>query len=80
VGVVGTRLWNRAQPYRRDYKVLVDANNLGIVHSEHHMLVTALRDGVLDLAEQIVTQHSRRTRLHVERHPEVFVVQADHTN
>ena len=77
MGVGGTRLWNSAQQYRRDYKDLVDANNLGIV--EHHMLVTALRDGDLDLAEQIVTQHIRRTRLHVERHPEVFVVQADHT-
>lgn len=80
LGELGTRLWNSAQQYRRDYKVLVDANNLGIVHSEHHMLVTALRDGDLDLAEHIVTQYIRRTRLHVERHPKVFVVQADQTN
>jgi DNA-binding GntR family transcriptional regulator len=44
------------------------------------MLVTALRDGDLDLAEQIVAQHIRRTRLHLERHPEVFDIQSDHTN
>ncbi|MEY3310086.1 MAG: hypothetical protein RL107_222 [Actinomycetota bacterium] len=79
LGERGTRLWNTTQPYRRAYTVLVDTNNLGIVHSEHHMLVTALRDGDLDLAEQIVAQHIRRTRLHLERHPEVFNIQSDHT-
>jgi DNA-binding GntR family transcriptional regulator len=60
--------------------MLVDTNNLGIVHSEHHMLVTALRDGDLQLAEQVIALHIRRTRLHLERHPEVFTIQSQHTN
>lgn len=80
LGELGTRLWNTTQPYRRAYTMLVDTNNLGIVHSEHHMLVTALRDGDLDLAEQVVALHIRRTRLHLERHPEVFTIKADNTN
>jgi len=77
LGELGTRLWNTTQPYRRAYTMLVDTTNLGIVHSEHHMLVTALRDGDLDLAEQVVALHIRRTRLHLERHPEVFTIPAD---
>jgi hypothetical protein len=28
----------------------------------------------------VVALHIRRTRLHLERHPEVFTIQADHTN
>jgi DNA-binding GntR family transcriptional regulator len=80
LGELGTRLWNTTQPYRRAYTMLVDTNNLGIVHSEHHMLVTALRDGDLDLAEQVVALHIRRTRLHLERHPEVFTIQSHNTN
>ena len=80
LGELGTRLWNTTQPYRRAYTMLVDTKNLGIVHSEHHMLVTALRDGDLDLAEQVVALHIRRTRLHLERHPEVFTIPADNIN
>jgi DNA-binding GntR family transcriptional regulator len=80
LGELGTRLWNTTQPYRRAYTMLVDTTNLGIVHSEHHMLVTALRDGDLDLAEQVVALHIRRTRLHLERHPEVFTIPADNIN
>jgi DNA-binding GntR family transcriptional regulator len=79
LGELATRLWNITQPYRRAYTLLVDTNNLGIVHSEHHMLVTALRDGDLELAERVVAMHIRRTRLHLERHPEVFTIQADPT-
>jgi DNA-binding GntR family transcriptional regulator len=67
-----TRLWNTTQPYRRAYTKLVGADNRRIFHAEHHMMVTALRDGDLDLAEQVLGMHIRRTRLHLERHPELF--------
>lgn len=66
------RLWNTTQPYRRAYTRLVDSDNRAIFHHEHHMIVTALRDGDLDLAESVLQMHIRRTRLHLERHPEVF--------
>ena len=67
-----TRLWNTTQPYRRAYTKLVGADNRRIFHAEHHMMVTALRDGDLELAEQVLAMHIRRTRLHLERHPELF--------
>ena len=67
-----TRLWNTTQPYRRAYTKLVGSDNRRIFHSEHHMMVTPLRDGDLDLAEQVLRMHIRRTRLHLERHPEIF--------
>jgi len=35
-------------------------------------MVTPLRDGDLDLAEEVLRMHIRRTRLHLERHPEIF--------
>ena len=44
------------------------------------MLVTARRDRDHDLAEHIVARHISHTRLHVERHPDVFDIQSDHTN
>ena len=74
-----SRLWNTTQPYRRAYTKLVGADNRRIFHSEHHMMVTALRDGDLELAEQVLGMHIRRTRLHLERHPEIFHdEQSDH--
>ncbi|MFT6973660.1 MAG: DNA-binding GntR family transcriptional regulator [Pontimonas sp.] len=73
LGGLVTRLWNTTQPYRRAYTQLVGDRNRRIFHDEHHMLVTALHDGDLKLAEQILALHIRRTRLHLERHPELFV-------
>jgi DNA-binding GntR family transcriptional regulator len=67
-----TRLWNTTQPYRRAYTSLVDSEHMRIFHDDHHMLVSALRDGDLKLAEQIVAIHIRRTRVNLERHPEIF--------
>lgn len=72
LGSLVTRLWNTTQPYRRAYTQLVGDRNRRIFHDEHHMLVTALHDGDLALAEQILALHIRRTRLHLERHPELF--------
>jgi len=72
LGELVERLWNTTQPYRRAYTQLIGADNRQIVHGEHHLMVTALRDGDLDLAEQVLAMHIRRTRLHLERHPEIF--------
>jgi len=72
LGELVERLWNTTQPYRRAYTLLIGPDNRQIVHSEHHLMVTALRDGDLDLAEGVLAMHIRRTRLHLERHPEIF--------
>lgn len=72
LGPLVLRLWNTTQPYRRAYTQAVSDRNRRILHDEHHMIVTALRDGDLELAEQTLALHIRRTRLHLERHPEIF--------
>lgn len=65
-------LWNKTQPYRRAYTRSVDASQRRVFHDEHRMLLRALVDGDLDLAENLLAVHVRRTRQHLERHPDVF--------
>jgi DNA-binding GntR family transcriptional regulator len=72
LGDLVRRLWSATQPYRRAYTLMIDAHSQRIVHDEHHMLVTALRDGDLDTAERVIEGHIRRTRRLLARHPEVF--------
>lgn len=66
------RLWNTTQHYRRAFTLLLDEHSARVVHDEHHMLVSAIRDGDTEGAESILAGHIRRTRLGLARHPEVF--------
>jgi DNA-binding GntR family transcriptional regulator len=77
LGDLVRRLWSTTQPYRRAYTLMIDAHSQRIVHDEHHMLVTALRDGDLDTAERVIEGHIRRTRRLLASHPEVFASDAD---
>lgn len=72
LGDLVRRLWSTTQPYRRAYTRMIDAHSQRIVHDEHHMLVTALRDADLDTAERVIEGHIRRTRRLLASHPEVF--------
>jgi DNA-binding GntR family transcriptional regulator len=72
IGDLVHRMWNSTQHYRRAYTRLLDDHRRRIVHDEHHLLTTTLRDGDLDGAEQVLEQHIRRTRLQLALHPEVF--------
>ena len=72
LGDLVRRLWSTTQPYRRAYTLMIDAHSQRIVHDEHHMLVTALRDGDIDTAERVIEGHIRRTRRLLAQHPEVF--------
>ena len=72
LGDLVRRLWSTTQPYRRAYTLMIDAHSQRIVHDEHHMLVTALRDGDIDAAERVIEGHIRRTRRLLAQHPEVF--------
>ena len=67
-----TRLWNTTQPYRRAYTLMIDDHSQRIVHDEHHLLVTAVREGDLESAERTVENHIRRTRRLLAAHPEIF--------
>lgn len=66
------RLWNITQHYRRAYATLVGVEGIGVTHMEHHLLVDCIRRQDPDDAERMLVTHIRRTRLELERHPELF--------
>lgn len=72
LGELVVKLWNTTQPYRRAYTRATDDDARRIIHDEHHLLVSALRDGDLDDAERVLAGHIRRTRRRLARHPELF--------
>ncbi|NLF04747.1 MAG: GntR family transcriptional regulator [Actinomycetales bacterium] len=66
------RLWNSTQHYRRAFDLVAGVDRASATHAEHRLLVDALARGQLADAEDLLTVHIRRTRLELERHPEVF--------
>ncbi|MGY1814787.1 GntR family transcriptional regulator [Blastococcus sp. SYSU D00820] len=66
------RLWNTTQHYRRAFATRMDRRSRRVVHDEHHMITTALRDGDVTGAERVLEGHIRRTRRELARHPEIF--------
>jgi DNA-binding GntR family transcriptional regulator len=70
------QLWNRTQHYRRAFIRVFRSEGDRSVHHEHHLLVAAIRRGDADEAERVLAGHIRRTRLELERHPEVFETSA----
>ena len=72
LGEVVVKLWNTTQPYRRAYSRSMDDDARRIVHDEHHLIVSALRDGDVADAERVLAGHIRRTRRRLSLHPELF--------
>lgn len=72
LGELVHRLWNSTQHYRRAYTRSLDDDRRRIVHDEHHLLTTSLRDGDADGAQRVLESHIRHTRLQLAQHPEVF--------
>ncbi len=66
------RLWNTTQPYRRVFTQMVRSKGIEVTHLEHELLVEAIRRRDVEEAERILHGHIRRTRLELDRHPEVF--------
>jgi DNA-binding GntR family transcriptional regulator len=66
------RLWDTTQHYRRAFTGLTLARRSWVINAEHRLLIEALRDRDVPLAEQILSLHIRRTREELSRHPEVF--------
>ncbi|MFB2555668.1 GntR family transcriptional regulator [Herbiconiux liangxiaofengii] len=66
------RLWNTTQHYRRAYATLVGVSGIGVTHLEHHLLVDCIRRRDPDDAERVLVTHIRRTRLELEKHPDLF--------
>lgn len=66
------RLWNTTQHYRRAYATLVRAPSIGVTHMEHHLLVDCIRRQDADDAERVLVMHIQRTRLELQKHPDIF--------
>ena len=70
------RLWNTTQHYRREFtrRAVNSAGDSGlaVTHLEHRLLLDAIRRQDQDDAERVLVIHIRRTRLELEKHPEIF--------
>jgi DNA-binding GntR family transcriptional regulator len=80
------RMWNTTQHYRREFTqraARAGAGNaasgaagagggLGVTHLEHRLLLDCVRRRDADDAERVLVTHIRRTRLELEKHPEIF--------
>jgi DNA-binding GntR family transcriptional regulator len=67
-----TRLWNSTQHYRRAFVALSGPSRMWVVHAEHRLLLDAIERRDTADAERYLSGHIRRTRIELERHPEVF--------
>lgn len=69
---LAVQLWNRTQHYRRAFTRVFRAEGDRSAHHDHHLIVAALRRRDAEEAERVLAGHIRRTRLELERHPEIF--------
>ncbi len=72
LGPTVERLWNSTQHYRRAFTKLQNPRGNSVIHHEHNLLVAALQRTDIEEAERVLFGHIRRTRLELERHPELF--------
>jgi len=66
------RMWNTTQHYRREFTRLAARAGLSVTHMEHRLLLDCIRRQDPDDAERVLVTHIRRTRLELEKHPELF--------
>jgi DNA-binding GntR family transcriptional regulator len=68
------RMWNTTQHYRREFTRLAIPRKPGmsVTHMEHRLLLDCVRRQDADDAERVLVTHIRRTRLELEKHPEIF--------
>lgn len=66
------RFWNTTQHYRRAYTRLIGREGSWIIHSEHRLMIDALKRRDAEGAGHLLHEHIRRTRFELERHKELF--------
>jgi DNA-binding GntR family transcriptional regulator len=72
------RMWNTTQHYRREFTKIAAGPStpqkpgLSVTHLEHRLLLDCVRRRDADDAERVLVTHIRRTRLELEKHPEIF--------
>jgi DNA-binding GntR family transcriptional regulator len=66
------RLWNSTAHYRRAFVALSGPGRQWVINAEHRLLLDAIiRRDIAD-AERFLAGHIRRTRIELDRHPEIF--------
>jgi DNA-binding GntR family transcriptional regulator len=71
-----TRLWNSTQHYRRAFVTLNGASRWWVINAEHRLLLDAIQRHDEADAERHLAGHIRRTRIELDRHPEIFMEDA----
>ena len=71
-GQIIGRMWNTTQHYRREYARLAARDGMRATHLEHRLLLDCISRDDADDAERVLVTHIRRTRLELQKHPEVF--------
>lgn len=71
------RFWNTTQHYRRAFTNLLGKERSWIIHSEHRLMVDALRRRDAEGAAHVLFEHIRRTRFELERNQHVFAPPED---
>ncbi len=66
------RLWNSTQHYRRAFVSLSGPGRMWVVNAEHRLLLDAVQRRDIVDAERFLGGHIRRTRIELDKHPEVF--------
>lgn len=66
------RMWNTTQHYRREFTKLAARDGMRVTHLEHRLLLDCIARRDAEDAERVLVTHIRRTRLALERHPEIF--------
>ncbi|MGB3388416.1 MAG: GntR family transcriptional regulator [Pseudaminobacter sp.] len=66
------RFWNSTQQYRRAFTATAGQAGMAAVHHEHRLIVDALQRRDAEQSALVLYGHIRRTRLILEKHPEIF--------
>jgi DNA-binding GntR family transcriptional regulator len=67
-----TRLWNSTQHYRRAFVSLSGPGRMWVINAEHRLILDAIERRDTTDAERYLGGHIRRTRVELDKHPEVF--------
>jgi DNA-binding GntR family transcriptional regulator len=68
------RMWNMTQHYRREFTERAAKGGLSVTHLEHRLLLDCVRRQDPEDAERVLVTHIRRTRLELQKHPEIFAL------
>jgi DNA-binding GntR family transcriptional regulator len=66
------RMWDTTQHYRRAFYRLTHQDRKWVISAEHRLLIEAVATNDGEAAENILSNHIRRSRIELARHPELF--------